>query len=537
LLKLTEKNPVVLQRDTLGERFVRTARRNWEKRCICDSLGRSFTYGQALVSSIALADVVARLSSGQQKVGILLPPSTAAALANVAVTLLGKVPVNLSYVVSNELVLAAIDDCNIKCVITSRLFLNKLPRLADLPGLVFLEDISSRIGTAAGARAYLNARFIPLHRLVRGDAGGNSLATVIFSSGSTGEPKGVMLSHRNILSNIDSLVSVFALRGDDNFCGVLPFFHLFGFTCALWLPIITGVSASYCPDPLDGRAIGTLARTSGSTILFATPSFLQNYIRRIERTDFARLRAVVVGAAKLDTAVADSFEARFGIRPQAGYGVTELSPVVSLNVTSEQGAAPGKFGNKENTVGLPIPGVQVQVVDVETGRLLPPGRDGLLMVKGPNVMLGYLNRPELSREVLKDGWYNTGDVASIDAEGFLRITDRLSRFSKIGGEMVPHVVIEQVYHRELDAENQVLVVTGVPEPRKGEELVVLYLEQAGPPEKLHELICNSSLPNLWKPRRDNYVKIDSIPSVGSGKVDLCALKRIAVTARKSPGAG
>ena len=518
---------------TLGERFVQTARRNWARRCMCDSAGRSFTYGQALVNSIALSGVIKRLSSGQEKGGILLPPSTAAAVSNIAVTLAGKVPVNLSYAASEEPAASAIEQCGIEAVISSRSFLKKLPRFGDLAGPVFLEDIAADIGNAAKARAYLKARFSPADSVVRGGADGDDLAAVIFSSGATGRPKGVMLSHNNILSNIDSLVSAFALRPSDNLCGVLPFFHSFGFTCALWVAILNGVSASYAPDPLDCATVGRLARENRSTVLFVAPSFLSSYIRRVQPDDFATLRAVVAGAAKLKKSLADSFEAKFGIRPQAGYGVTELSPVVALNIEPHQAAGVYRPGSKEGTVGRPIPGVEVKIVEPETGEPLPAGREGLLMVKGPNVMLGYLNQPEQTSEVVKDGWYNTGDIASIDADGFLKITDRLSRFSKIGGEMVPHIGIEEVYLQALGTDEQVVSVPGVPAPGKGEELVVLYIDKAGDPDKLHDIISKSKLPNLWKPKRDSYIKVESIPTLGSGKLGVGQLRKMALSARNA----
>ena len=512
---------------SLGEHFVRVARKNRPRRCISDSTGRSLNYGQTLVKSIALSAGIEKLAGEQERVGIMLPPSVGAALANIAVTLAGKVSVNLNYVVSEDFVKSAIQQCGISCIISSRGFVEKVKSLGSLRGLAFLEDISGKITVASKLKAYLKARFAPAEILAKKSG---ELATIIFSSGSSGEPKGVMLSHRNIISNIEAVRTAFRLESSDNLCGVLPFFHSFGFTCCLWLAVISGVSASYVASPLDGKLVGDTARRNKSTILFAAPTFLLNYVRRVPADDFASLRTVVAGAEKLKRQIADSFEGKFGIRPLEGYGTTELSPVVSLNLPEELSCGICEVGYREGTVGRPLPGVEVKVICPESGRELPAGQAGLLMVKGPNVMLGYLNREKETAEVLKDGWYNTGDIASIDDEGFVRITDRLSRFSKIAGEMVPHLGVEEAYLQGLDTVEQVVAVTSVPEPKKGEELVVLYMDKAGNADKLHEIISRSNLPNMWKPRRDNYIRIESIPVLGSGKLDVRRLKKLALAA-------
>jgi acyl-[acyl-carrier-protein]-phospholipid O-acyltransferase/long-chain-fatty-acid--[acyl-carrier-protein] ligase len=238
-----------------------------------------------------------------------------------------------------------------------------------------------------------------------------------------------------------------------------------------------------------------------------------------------------VGSEKLKSSIADSFEEKFGIRPLEGYGATELSPVVSLNLPDVQPEVGYQLSNKPGTVGHPIPGVAVRILDVHTREPVGLGQSGILMVKGPSVMLGYLNKEKETAEVLKEGWYDTGDIASIDEDGFLTITDRLSRFSKIGGEMFPHLAVEEVCMRALNTHEQVVAVTSVPEPKKGEELVVLYLEKAGNADKLHEIISKSHLPNICKPRRDNFIKIESIPLLGSGKLDIRRLRRIALEAK------
>jgi acyl-[acyl-carrier-protein]-phospholipid O-acyltransferase/long-chain-fatty-acid--[acyl-carrier-protein] ligase len=491
------------------------------------------TYSSALLAVVAISGEIGPLTAGQEMIGIALPPSAGAVLANLAVSMLGKVCVNLNYAASPDAREQAIKECGIRCIISSRGFVEKVEGLGNLPGLVFIEDIARKVERVSKLGVYLRARFMPQRYLAHARRfSADDLAVVIFTSGSSGRPKGVMLSHHNILSNIEAARMVFRIMPEDDVCAVLPFFHSFGFTCTLWLPLVSGVSASYVPNPLDGGAVGQIARANHSTLLFGTPTFLLNYARRAERQDFASLRFVVVGAEKLKQSVADAFEARFGVRPVEGYGTTELSPVVSLNLPDVTVGGVYQVGSKPGAVGQPIPGVAVRVVDVETGKPLETGEEGLLLVKGPNVMLGYLNRDKETAEVLKDGWYNTGDVARVDEDGFLTLTDRLSRFSKIGGEMVPHLGVEEVYLNGLCTSEQVVAVTSVPAAKKGEELVVLYLEEAGDVEKLHKVMTESELPNMWKPRRDNYVKIESMPVLGSGKLDVMGLRKIALAAKQ-----
>jgi acyl-[acyl-carrier-protein]-phospholipid O-acyltransferase/long-chain-fatty-acid--[acyl-carrier-protein] ligase len=513
---------------SLVYRFIRTTRKNRRRPCISDASGKKLNYSQTLTAALALANKIKALPAGNDRIGILLPPSVGAALANIAVTFLGKVPVNLNYTSALQPVNSAITECDIKCVISSKEFLERFPELKTVPNLVFLEDLHETIDSGDKFKAVLKSRLCParfLAAIKRHSC--DDVATIIFSSGSGGRPKGVMLSHHNIISNIESTCSIFKLKPNDNLCAVLPFFHSFGFTCSLWLPIINGVSAAFVPNPLDGKAVGRTARLNRSTVLFAAPTFINNYLKRIEAADLSNLRFVMAGAEELKTNIADAFEQKFGIRPREGYGATELSPVVAFNVADIEVDGLTQTGTKDGTVGHSIPGIAARVADPETEEILADGREGLLMIKGPTVMLGYLNNEEKTREVIEDGWYRTGDIATIDSDGFIKITGRLARFSKIGGEMVPHVAIENVYHSVFDSDQRVVAVTAVPDQQKGEELVVLYLAGACQADQLHQIISQSNLPNLYKPKRENYFAIDKIPTLGSGKLDLMQIKKIA----------
>jgi acyl-[acyl-carrier-protein]-phospholipid O-acyltransferase/long-chain-fatty-acid--[acyl-carrier-protein] ligase len=350
---------------------------------------------------------------------------------------------------------------------------------------------------------------------------------VIFSSGSTGEPKGVMLSHFNILSNIQSVSQVFDLGPHQRILGVLPFFHATGYMGGLWAPLLTGMSIIYHPNPLDARVVGELAKRHRVTILFATPTFIQGYTRRCEPGDFGSVRYVVVGAEKLTPAVAEAFRKHFGIEPMEGYGCTEASPMVAVNVPDFRGPGMFQVGWKPGTVGRPIPGVSVRIVDPETGERCPPGTPGMLLVKGPNLMKGYLGRPDLTAEAIHDGWYRSGDIATVDDDGFLTITDRLSRFAKVAGEMVPLIKVEEALNDALGGEEQVFSVTSVPDEKKGERLVVVHTAAEEKVAEVIDKLPRFDLPNLWTPRREAFIRVEAIPRLGTGKVDLKKVKEIA----------
>ncbi len=523
-------------RRPLGLLFAQAARERWSRFAVADSTGKRLSYGHLLTGAVALAEKLRPVVASQDNVGLLLPTSVGGALFNLAVTLLGKTSVNLNFTASKESIRSAIAQCGLQTVITSKAFLEKFPELPLPDNALFAEDLAASISDSDKKRAFFKARLLPL-RLLAGvkNFTPDRIATIIFSSGSTGEPKGVMLSHHNILSNIESLRAVFVSEPTDNACAALPFFHSLGYTGALWFPLLSGFSAVYHPNPLDGAMIAQLARENKSTLLFATPTFLLLYLRKAQKEDFATLKYVVVGAEKLKERLAVAFEEKFGVRPLEGYGATELAPVAALSLPHAEGGGIRQQGWKEGSVGMPLPGVAMKIVDPDTGTPLPAGQAGLLLVKGPNVMVGYLNKPDLTAEVLQDGWYRTGDMARIDDDGFVAITDRLSRFSKIGGEMVPHLGVEEALHKQLGATGQVLAVAGVPDEKKGEKLVLLYTDEAGDSARIRQAIDACEIPNLWKPSRDACFRIDALPLLGTGKSDLKTLKEIAKSLA-APGA-
>jgi len=516
---------------TLSEAFYKEARKNPFRRCIADSSGRKLNYGMTLGSAVALANQLKTKLEDQKNVGILLPPSVAGVLANIAVSFLNRVPVNLNYTTSKETLSSILEQTEMRFVITSRAFLAKAK--LEVPGeLLFIEDIVKSITPKNKIKAFIQAFIVPIfmaNRIIFKKSHQRSLqdlATIMFTSGSTGVPKGVMLTHFNIISNLEGLYQVFKMRDNEVFMGVLPFFHSFGFTATLWLPLISGTSAVYHYNPLDAKMIGQLVQKYKATVLKATPTFLNAYTRRCEPEQFKSLRMVVVGAEKLKAQVAYAFRDKFQIEPMEGYGCTELSPVVSINLPDYTGPGGRQKAHKFGSIGQPLPGIAIKIVDPQTFETVPENESGLMLVKGPNIMQGYLKRPELTDEVIKDGWYMTGDIAKIDEEGFIVITDRLSRFSKIGGEMVPHIKVEEVIHELLHTTEQKCVVTSVPDEKKGEKLVVLCLEDVDV-SGLVVSLKQSDLPNLWVPAEDCFHHLETIPLLGSGKVDLGKIKQMA----------
>jgi acyl-[acyl-carrier-protein]-phospholipid O-acyltransferase/long-chain-fatty-acid--[acyl-carrier-protein] ligase len=514
--------------DLLHGKFIRTAKRRPFDFAIADTTGVELSFGKVLVGSMLFSRWVRKHCAGERMVGVLLPASVGGVLANVAILLAGKVPVNLNFTAGREAMTLAVRQCGIKTLLTSRLFVSKL-ELELLPGMTFVEEIRKDFTRSEKLFTALSAFLLPsrwLERRFTSKQNPAELATVIFSSGSTGTPKGVMLSHRNVIANIESIGQVINFTPNDRMLGVLPLFHSFGFTATMWLPLISGFGAVYHPNPMDAKTIGEVAEKYRATLLISTPTFFTAYIRRCSPKQFATLRYAIAGAEKLRSQIAKAFKDKFGLDLLEGYGCTELAPVVSVNLPDVVDGTERQISNKPGSVGRPIPGVAVKIIDVESERPLPCGQEGLLLVKGENCMMGYLGQPELTAEVMRDGWYITGDMASLDEDGFIHITDRISRFSKIGGEMVPHMKIEEVINEILGSAAS--AVTAIPDEQRGEKLIAFYTENGITRDQLWEKLNQSELPKLWIPKRDDIHQIPSIPLLGSGKVDLKTVRGLAL---------
>ncbi len=427
---------------SLPHQFIKTARRRFTKPAIADTTGKNLSFGKTLIASILLGNEIKRITQGQDKIGVLLPSTVGGALVNIAIPLIGKIPVNLNFTASADAFNSSIAQCGIKTVITARPFVEKIAAKCPVPDdAVYIEDILAGISHGAKIRALLKALFVPASVLFpTRNFSPDDPATIIFSSGSTGEPKGIMLSHHNILSNIESFHMILRFEKTDRLCSILPFFHSLGFTATLWGPLTTGFLSYYHPNPIEGAVIAEMVRENKLTILFSTPTFLLTYIPKAKEDDFKSLRQITTGAEKLKKKLADRFEERFGIRPMEGYGATELAPVVSANIPDSDIDGMKQIGLKEGSVGHPVPGVTVKVVHPDSGEELGENQEGLLLAKGPNVMQGYLGQPEKTDEVLKDGWYNTGDIGRVDSDGFIFLVDRLMRYSKIGARLKKRIL-------------------------------------------------------------------------------------------------
>ena len=527
----------------LHHEFVRRMRRHPFRLAMADAMRPEVSGIGAIAGAIALARALRVPWQGQCNVGILLPTGVAGVLVNLAASLSGRTVVNLNFTVGRAALNSSVAQAKLRTVVTSRTFLEKAN--LELPeGIepIWIEEVGDGIGSWDRARALALAWLAPIRFLERASGASRRTsvddpAAVIFSSGSTGEPKGVVLSHFNIVSNVTAIAQVVGTRPEDRLLDILPLFHSFGYLM-LWLGACRGLALVCHPNPLEAAAIGALVVRYEATILLATPTFLQVYLRRCTPAQFGSLRLVIAGAEKLAEPMAQAFEDTFGIRPLEGYGMTECSPVVAVGTLDYR--APGFFqpGSRRGFVGHPLPGVSVRIVNPEGDRdtALGPDEPGMVLVKGPNVMLGYLGRDDLTAAVLRDGWYVTGDIGLLDADGFLKITGRLSRFSKIGGEMVPHERVEEALNQAIAARDRVFAVTAVGDERKGEQLAVLYTTDDSHVSEALGKLGDFGIPNLFIPRRDHFYKVDALPLLGVGKLDLRALKRIAEEASKKPRA-
>jgi acyl-[acyl-carrier-protein]-phospholipid O-acyltransferase/long-chain-fatty-acid--[acyl-carrier-protein] ligase len=515
--------------------FVRMASKHPLRSCVIDPLisKKPLSYGKVLASCILLSRLLRPRLEGEDKVGIWLPPGAPGVMANIALALLGKTSVNLNYTSGPASVRSAVRQCGLKHILTAKTFLDRVPLDLDPSNgvsTIGVEDVFAAATRWHKTRALLIVLLLPTAVLERwvlglGKQHAAGPATIIFSSGSTGEPKGVMLSHRNLAANAESIIQAIDPRRQDRILGILPLFHSFGYTVTLWVPLQVGASVVYHADPRQSREIGELCRAYRCTLFLATPTFLRLCLRRCDAHDFDALRFLWCGAEKLSPALAKEFEEKFRLLPMEGYGCTELSPAAVVNVPDRNLDGFRQIGNKAGTIGQPMPGVAARIVDPETLAPLPVGKEGLLLIRGGNVMEGYLGRPEETARVIRDGWYVTGDIVKMDEDGFITITDRLSRFSKIGGEMVPHQRVEDEIHAVLKTSERVCVVTAVPDESKGERLVVLHAKVDV------KAVCaglgERGLPNLWVPRERDFFPLDEIPVLATGKVDLKRCKEIA----------
>ena len=512
--------------------FIRTAKRRPFKKVMSNATGGPvLNYMMTLGMSLLISRKLKEEFKDDKFVGVMIPPSIEAVLVNIALYFIGKVPINLNYTAGNDFLEAAQKQTGMKKIITAKKVLEKLNK-EKMDSMIFLEEKLAGIKKSEKIKYILYALLIPRILIEKifltKRPSRHDMATIIFSSGSTGDPKGVMLSHDNITSNIESMLSAVDFCSKDGLVGILPFFHSFGFTVTLWLPLLRGFQICYHSNPLDAATVGNMIEKNKLTVLVATGIFMAAYIRKCEASQFKSLRFVITGAEKLQRKIAEDFEAKFGLKIYEGYGCTELSPVVSVNLFDASGYWKEQKGGKDGTVGRPLPQICAKITSLDTGEELGPNEEGMLCIKGANVMMGYYGKPELSKEVLKDGWYLTGDIAICDKDGFIKIVDRVSRFSKIAGEMVPHIKAEELIQDIYGGSEKCCVVTGVPDGKKGEKLVVLHTMENFDPKEIVKELQKRGLANLWIPKPEEFYKVESFPILGTGKLDLRGIKKLAL---------
>jgi acyl-[acyl-carrier-protein]-phospholipid O-acyltransferase / long-chain-fatty-acid--[acyl-carrier-protein] ligase len=498
---------------------------------------RELTAAQLLAAAAVLAKrVKANVSS--QRVGIVLPPGAGAFIANLAVACAGKVPVNLNFTAGRASLESSLRVGEITTVISAAAMKAKLP---DFPWPEHTWDLREEIDAAGGKRAmlpWLIAAWLLPNQLVADllgipRTGDRAEAGLLFTSGSAGEPKGVVLTHRNILANCAQVSSLSILPDTGVMLACLPIFHSFGFTVTLWYPLLRGLRVITVPSPLDTRKIIDAISQEEATTLIAAPTFARPILKKAKPGELRTLSLLVTGAEKLPDDLYRSFLETFHLEVYQGYGLTETSPVSNVNqpnppIVTETGEF--QIGKKTGAVGRLLPGMTARIIHPDTGADLPLTETGVVWLRGPNVFDGYLRDEEKTKTALRDGWFVTGDLGRFDVDGFLYIEGRLSRFSKIGGEMVPHGTVENKIVEAFQwsaEEGPVIAVVGVPDAAKGEALVLLTTKKVSV-DDVRERLLSAGITSLWIPKI--LRRVEKIPMLGTGKMDLKACKQLALEA-------
>lgn len=512
---------------TLGGEVLSRMRRHPFRTAIRDISG-VLSYWKLVAVARILAGRLG-LADDERCVGLLLPPGRGGAMANLALALMGRTAVNLNHTVGPVQLKRMCEMAGIRTIISATPYLRRIGDPGLSQRLVQLDVVMEKTSALAVIMAALAAFLLPSRLLNRAKA--NDIAAIIFSSGSTGDPKGVELTHRQVLANISAVAQGLEVSGErDVLLSPLPLFHSFGLVPGFWLGMVLGMPSAAHPDPTDAKALGVLAQASGATFLISTPTFVRGYLRRIEPESFKTLRFAVVGAERCPPDLKQQFRERYAAELLEGYGCTELGPTVSVSLLPIKRDGVTEIRTRDGAVGRPLPGLNVFTIDPESHEILPAGREGLLVVQSTSRMRGYLDRPDLTDKALVHDGYNTGDVGRVDEDGFVHITGRLARFAKIGGEMVPLDHVEAAVFQAVltivgpDATIEV-AVAAITDEARGERLIILHTGFTGDWEKL--LADLAELPALWRPRSRDVRLVDGIPKLGTGKRDLAGLKKLA----------
>ena len=506
---------------------------------LIDSIGLTLTNIQLLSTVLYMGFQWRHLLRKQHRIGILLPAGVAGIIANLTVLFRGKTVVNLNYTSSEQTLLSALKEANITTIITARAFVTKLEQkgysldkvLAKV-NTIHLEDYRKPSRKLVIFANMMFVRLLPLlllnFLLVR-KHDTNRTAAILFSSGSESKPKGIELSHQNIIGNAKQICSVFNIEEHDKMLSVLPLFHAFGLTATTVMPLLEGTPVVCHPDPTDVVNIAQLIEKYKVSIMCATSTFLSMYCRnkKVLPDMLASLRLVIAGAEKLSTQVRTDFKHKFDLNIYEGYGATEVAPVASANLPNAEASElwQVQVTQKVGTVGLPVPGTAFKIVDPETLEPLPVNTEGMILIGGTQVMKGYLNDPARTEQALipegKYTWYITGDKGKLDEDGFLTIVDRYSRFAKIGGEMISLGLVEQKIEKFLNNPDIEIMAVAVPDAKKGEKIILLYTGEIDPKEIRASFIAEPGN-NLLIPSK--YLAVTDIPKLGSGKKDYASGK-------------
>ncbi len=539
---------------SLTEQLVRSMRRHPDTPIIDGMTGKSLSFARALGVALLVARRLKRDYPGDKRIGLLLPPSAGAVIATLACLIAGITPVMLNYASSHSAFTGAVRRAELRRFITARAFREKLPQLPwpDDSQLIYIEKLIASLSKAALIGSILMARSAPAGLLSLASGAGRRRdrdeAVILFTSGSSGEPKGVVLTHRMLLANVAQSAARLDLH-DARFLSSLPLFHSFGLTVTMLLPLLMGRPMCTHPNPTEARSLCELVRRHRLTLICATPTFARAMLRRARDDSFASVKQFIVGAEKLRPELAAEYRERFGVELLEGYGLTEASPVCSVNLPDEPLRENCPYyipGRVAGSVGAPLPGIAVRLTAPDDdNRLLPLTEQGMIWLKGANIFDGYLGLPELNAAILRDGWYKTGDLGRLDLNGFITLDGRLARFSKIGGEMVPHEGVEQALARllKLSADDGIrLAVTGVADAQKGEVLALLstlpehrlHSEEARLLAELRDGLSSLNIPNLWAPK--HIIPVEEIPLLPTGKLDLRACRLLAEESLRHPAA-
>ncbi|PJE12289.1 acyl-[ACP]--phospholipid O-acyltransferase [Legionella sp.] len=508
---------------------------------IIEENGKEISMQRLLSLVLFLSRKIKTYLHQQQNVGLVLPTSTAGVITNLAILISGKTIVNLNYTSGALSFESAMKQASIRTIISSRQFLTQLEKRGILLNeilasvrVIYLEDLEfqknkTTIFSYGLLTQWMPASLIKLLFFKKSDI--HSTAAILFSSGSEGEPKGVKLTHANLLGNINQVATVFGIENQDLMLSSLPLFHAFGLTVTTLMPLLKGIPILCYPDPTKSLVIAKLIYKYKLTLFCSTSSLLRLYTQNaaIHPQMLQSLRMVVAGAEKLSPAVYKEFKEKFSLEIYEGYGATEVAPVASCNLPDALSTDDWHIhkAGKTGSVGLPLPGCAFRVVDPDTLQDLALGEDGLVLIGGTQVMEGYLNLPEKTQEVLIHNdnfiWYKTGDKGHLDEDGFLTIVDRYSRFAKVAGEMVSLSQIEQEWQHHAQEENIDLMALSIPDEKKGEKLVLLYSANIAEKELWQRLIA-TNLPKLRLPGQIKQLAV--LPKLGNGKRDYQLAKQL-----------